>query len=266
MHGAASAAQELASAEAPALSIASIAVSYLRPLLASPTARVLVVGSGTVGRQVARCLSPDARTTLVYHLRPPGEEFLRTVGVDAAPMDRLADLASAADVIVTAAKFGHHGIRTEDLPPDRPILLVDLGMPRNIDPKVRQRPNTRLVDLEELHARSRVPRASSQRDARVEELADRLSGRIERLLLEPWIDALYRTAEATRQAEVERARKFLGPLDADQEAAIDRLTRRLVAQLLAPSTERIRSLPAGPAGDLERRLAVELLRPAPSDP
>ncbi len=266
LQGAASTAQELASGEAPPQSIASMAVTYLRTLLAAPSARVLVVGSGTVGRQVARCLSPDIRATLVYHTRPPSDEFLRNIGVDAAPMDRLGSLAANADAIVTAAKFGHHGIRAADLPPDRPMILVDLGMPRNIDPAVRQRPGIRLVDLEELHAWSRDPRAPSRPDARVQELADRFSGRIERLLLEPWIDALYRTAEATRRAEVERARKFLGPLDADQEAAIDRLTRRLVAQLLAPSTERIRSLPAGPAGDLERRLAVELLRPAPSEP
>lgn len=266
LHGAASAAQQLASVEAPSHSIASVAAARLRTLVTAENPRVLIVGSGTVGRQVARCLVPGSRTTLVFHTRPPSDDFLRSVGAEAVPLERMAELAPSADAIITAAKFGHHGIHPQDLPRNRPIVLLDLGMPRNIDPAVRRLSNVRLVDLEELHAWSRESVEPAAPDLRVQDLADRFSGRIERLLLEPWIDALYRSAEATRRAEVERARRFLGPLDADQEVALDRLTRRLVAQLLAPSTERIRSLPAGPAGDLERRLAVELLRPAQSDP
>lgn len=266
LHSAATAAEELAAANPPAHSIASIAVSRLQRLLDRPNPRVLVVGSGTVGRQVARCLSPNSRTTLVFHERPPSESFLRAVGADAVPMDRLFEAAAGADGIVTAAKFGNHGLRAEDLPRDHPLVLVDLGMPRNIDPAVRELLNIRLVDLEELHALSKTAPGAVRRDARVEQRADRFSDRLERLLWEPWIDALCRAAEETRRSEVKNARRFLGTLNPDQEVAIERLTRRLVARLLIPPTERIRSLPVGPAGDLQRRLAVELLRPASADP
>ena len=263
---AATAAEELAAQDPPAHSIASIAVSRLQHLLDRPYPRVLVVGAGTVGRQVARCLSPNSRTTLVFHERPPSESFLRAVGADAVRMDRLFEAAAGADGIVTAAKFGNHGLRAHDLPRDHPLVLVDLGMPRNIDPAVRELPNIRLVDLEELHALSK-PRTDAVRpDPRIDQLADRFSERLERLLWEPYIDALYRAAEATRRSEVKNALRFLGALDPGQEVAIERLTRRLVSRLLTPTTERIRSLPVGPAGDLQRRLAVELLRPAPADP
>ncbi len=247
-------------------SIASFATEHLMRLLPGETPRVLVVGSGTVGRQVTRCLASLARVTVVYHERPPTEAFLRTTGASAVPLGRLRESAATADAIITAAKFGNHGLRVSDLPADRPIVLVDLGMPRNIDPAVRALPRVRLVDLQELYEISRTSSDRAGADPRLEELADRCSERIERLLWEPWVSSWYRAAESLRRSELENARDFLGPLTPDQEVAVDRLTRRLVSRLLSPPTERFRSLPPGPAGERQRRLARELLRFSASDP
>jgi len=247
-------------------SIASIAAARLLDLAGRPHPRVLVVGSGTVGRQVVESLSSHADVTVVFHERPPEERFLHAAGARAVRLDRLAEEITASDAIVTAAKFGNHGLRASDLPRDRPVILVDLGVPRNIDTGVRSLPNVRLIDLEELHALSATFSATDGYDVFVEERAARFSERLERLLLEPWIDALRRAAEEVRCSELATARPFLGNLDPHQEVAIERLTRRLVQRLMSAPTERIRSLPAGPEGDLPRRLAVDLLRPRSSDP
>lgn len=252
--------------EPDARSIASFATEHLRRLLPEGTPRVLVVGSGTVGRQVTRRLAPHARVTVVYHERAPADSFLRATGSDAVPLDRLRESAETADAIVTAAKFGNHGLRPSDLPSGRSIVLVDLGMPRNIDPAVRALPSVRLVDLQELYELSRSSSDRGEIDPRLEELADRCSDRLERLLWEPWVSAWYRAAENLRRSELENARGFLGPLTPDQEVALDRLTRRLVSRLLLPPTERFRSFPPGPAGERQRRLAQELLRFSASDP
>lgn len=264
--GAADAADEVCPSVPASCSIASIAAARLLDLAGRPLPRVLVVGSGTVGRQVTERLSPSARVTVVYHQRPPEDAFLRATGARAVRLDRLAEELAAADAIVTAAKFGHHGLRASDLPRDRPLVLVDLGVPRNIDPSVRELPNARLVDLEDLHALSGSSPVADGHDARVQELAGRFLDRLERLLVEPWIDALRRSAEEVRRSELAKARSFLGSLDPDQEIAIERLTQRLVARLLLPPTERIRSLPPGPEGDLQRRFAIDLLRPGSTDP
>lgn len=265
LKGAARSADEVAPTVPAARSIASIAAARLLDLSGRPFPRVLVVGSGTVGRQVAESLSAYARLTIAFHQRPPEEAFLRANGARAVRLDRLADELQVCDAVVTAAKFGHHALRAADLPRDRPLVLVDLGVPRNIDPSVRQLPNARLVDLEELHAFT-AQSAPDEHDARVWELAARYAERMERLLLEPWIEAFRRGAEEVRRTELETARPFLGPLDPAQEVALERLTRRLVARLLLPPTERIRSLPAGPEGDRQRRLALDLLRPPSPGP
>lgn len=264
-HEAASAAREGASSAGPApVSIASLAAARLRSLLDRPNPRVLVVGSGTVGRQVVREIASFARPTLLFHERPPDPTFLSATGANAVQLDRLPEELRTADAVVTAAKFGDRGVRPRDLPRDHALVLVDLGMPRNVDPAVRDLPNVRLVDLEELHSATRPLRAPSLEDARVERRAGRCFLRLEPHLTAPWIDTLLRAAEASRRAELEVARPFLGRLDPEQEAAVDRLTRRLVARLAIPPVERIRALPSGPGGDLQRRIALDLLHP--SDP
>jgi glutamyl-tRNA reductase len=264
--GAAAAAEEVYPLVPTSHSIASVAASRLLELVGEPHPRVLVVGSGTVGRQVTESLAASARVTVVFHQRAPEDSFLRSTGARAVPLDCLRAELATSDAVVTAAKFGNHGLCATDLPRDRPLVLVDLGVPRNIDPNVRDLPNARLVDLEELHTWSENFSSTSGHPLRTMELADRFSDRLGPLLLEPWIDAFRRSAEEVRRSELENARTFFGDLDPNQEIAIERLTRRLVARLLLPPTERIRSLPPGPEGDLQRRFAVELLRPRSPDP
>jgi glutamyl-tRNA reductase len=247
-------------------SIASIAARRLLELVGRPCPRVLVIGSGTVGRQVTEHLAFGARVTLVYHQRPPADEFLAATGARAVPLPRLREELTTTDAIVTAAKFGSHGLRAPDLPRDQRLVLVDLGVPRNIDPSVRELPNARLVDLEELHAFRGRSTGPDDQDRRVEELADRCSDTLEASLLEPWIGAFRRAAEDLRRSEIANARPFLGTLDPSQELAIERLTRRLVGRLLQSPTERIRSLPPGPEGDRMRRFATELLDPDSAGP
>ncbi len=247
-------------------SIAAFAVDRLFELTPVARPRVLVIGSGTVGQQVLLALAGRADVTVAFHVRPPDGRLLRATGARAVPLDRLAEELPLADAVVSAAKFGHRGLRADDLPSRRPQILIDLGVPRNIDPDVRSRPGAHLVDLEDLHARVAPGAAVPADEGRIEELADRHADEMARWLLEPWIGAIRRAAEETRRAELQHARRFLGRLDPDQELAVDRLTRRLVDQLLLAPTAQLRALPPGPEGDARRRLAVELLHPRPSGP
>ncbi len=187
---AADAAQEVAPAPRNAPSIAAVAAARLREIVTAPTPHVVVVGSGTVGHQVVESLSSSTRLTVVYHQRPPEEAFLRSHGARAVPLERLPEALGGADAVITAAKFGNHGLRAADLPRDRPLLLVDLGMPRNIDPDVRTLPNVRLLDLEELHEQPRGSLDIAGGDLRLEELAQEFADRLAPLLLEPWIRRL----------------------------------------------------------------------------
>ncbi len=260
---AAAAAEETAPSGPSLPSVARVAATLVRELLDRRDPRVLVVGTGAVGRQVAEDLAGAAQITVVYRARPPPSEFLDATGARPVPLDALPAELRSADAVVTAIKSGSPCLPTSELPRDRPLLLVDLGLPRNIDPAVRSLPNVRLVDLEELHARFARSPADSDQDARVARLAGAYWAGVHRRLGEPWVDAWLRSAEAVRREEFANARRFWGALTPEQEAAVGRLTERLVKRLLLPPARRLRSLPAGPDGDRERELALRLLRPDP---
>ncbi len=263
---AAEAADEVCPSVPSSQSIAAIATERLLNMVARPHPRVVVIGSGTVGRQVAENLSKRARVTLLFHKNPPDVSFLRATGAQAERFERLGKVLGRADAAVTAAKFGDRGLHATDLPRDHPLLLIDLGMPRNIDPDVRELSNVRLVDLEELYLTAGRAHPSDEVDARVGELADACTERLEFWLLEPWVASLRRAAEELRRSEVVHARPFLGSITPDQELAIERLTERLVARLMLPPTQHLRALPPGPEGDRQRRWALDLFRTPPRDP
>jgi glutamyl-tRNA reductase len=263
---AADAADEVAPSVPLSCSIAAVAATRVLELVGRSFPRVLVLGAGAVARQVAELLATSARVTLVYRRHPPDERFLRSTGTRAVRIDTLSEELAVSDAVVTAAKSGDRCLGPDDLPPNRPLLLVDLGMPRNIDPAVRGTPTVRLVDLGDLRSHALAAPRSELDDAKLDALAERFSDRLDVLALEPWIAAVRRSAEEVRGSELSRAREFLGPLSPEQEVAVERLTRRLVARILLPSTERLRAIPAGPEGDRLRRFALELLRPARADP
>jgi glutamyl-tRNA reductase len=227
---------------------------------------VIVVGAGAVGRQVVECLAGSARVTLVYRARSPRPEFVQATGARTVRFDSLADELARADAVITAIKSGSPCLRRSDLPRDRPLVLIDLGMPRNIDPEVRTLPNVRLVDLEELHARFASAGSNPEQDAAVASLAEAYLETLRGELWEPWVSAWLRSAEVVRRREVANARRFLGTLTPEQEAAVDRLTHRLLTRLVVPPAQRMRSLPVGPDGDHDRQLVLRLLGPDLDDP
>ncbi len=266
LESAAATADELAPSVPSSQSIAAIAATALLERVARPFPRVVVIGAGTVGRQVTECLASSARVTVVYRERVPDDRFLRGTGARAVRVPELADELAVADGVIAAAKSGERCLDGGDLPSSRPLVLIDLGVPRNIDPAVRGAPNVQLVDLGELGAHRHPGPTDVDSDVRLDEAVDRHYREFERRALESWIDVLRSAIETLRRSELERARPFLGTLTAEQEVAVDRLTRRLVARLLLSPTERLRSLPPGPEGERLRRFALELFDPATLDP
>lgn len=259
LNSAVEAAETIAPDVPPHRSIAAVAATRLLEELARPFPRVVVVGSGVVGRQLAEALASYARVTLLYRSTPPPEEFLRATGARAASIDHLAQEIRLSDAVVTAAKSGGRIIGLADLGrPNGPVLLIDLGVPRNVDPEVRRDPRIRLLDLEDLRAGAPEAGATASLEREVAEHAHRRWLSLERTLLEPWVDAVWRRGEAIRTAELETAEPYLGGLTAEQRVAVDRMTRRLVAQLLRDPARRVRELPPGIEADRLRRFALEL--------
>jgi glutamyl-tRNA reductase len=255
--------------------------------------RALLVGAGGVARLAGRALREAGAGELVVANRTPasGAALARELAGRAVPLDRvaeelaLADLAVAATAgttpTVTAAtvtdalarRTGPGGAPAASRPPPGPLVVLDLGVPRDVEPEVRELPGVVLADLDALRAVLETDEGPRREVERVraliaQETAAYMGGQREARLV-PTIRALRARAEQVRQQELAKASARLAGLDERQRAAVEAVTRGLVNKLLHDPMVRGKTLAARPDGDLYVAALRELYgldpRPGPDD-
>jgi len=232
--------------------------------------RVLVVGAGETARQVVRNLTERGATDVRVANR--GRERAEALAAD-FPTVRLLPLVErhqacrAADLVVTTTSaprplFERHQLdHAQSRRASRPLLVVDLGVPRNVDPAVGELDNLFLHSIDSLEGLiERNLRRRRDEVPRVEEIVEQELARFHSwyraLAAEPLVARLQKQAEAIRRRELEAARNRF-PAETHDE--LDRFTRSLVRKLLHNPSSRLR----GDAGaDQLRRLdlVAELFR------
>ena len=172
-----------------------------------------------------------------------------------------AELADA-DVLLTAVAAESHVLRPADFADvTGPLLVIDLGVPRNVDPEVATMDGVTLLDMDTLSAS--VAQALGDRDE--ESVAARaiIATEVERFRTAsrqrgaaPIISSLRARAESLRVAELERHRAQLADLSEEEWEHVDAATRAAVAKLLHEPTMLLKETAGTPSGE---RL-VEALR------
>ncbi|HEX2252297.1 MAG TPA: glutamyl-tRNA reductase, partial [Thermoanaerobaculia bacterium] len=233
--------------------------------------RVLVLGAGETARLVVRnLLERGAGEVMVANRSPERAEALRSeVGgegdrkLTVLPLDQRFEALASADVVV-AATSAHEPLLTRaqvaaalDRRPLRPLLAVDLGVPRNIDPAAARLDNVFLHSIDSLQ--TLIDRNLKRRREEVPKVADIVGQELARfaswyrgLEVEPVVAQLQKQAEQIRRQELEQALAHFPPhLHED----LDRLTRAMVRKILHHPSTRLRSADA--VHGLER---LELVR------
>ena len=244
-------------------SVADLAAEWLRPRLPARSPRVVVIGSGVVGRKVAERLAPDARVTILYRHRAPEARWTERWGVRAVPSAEMPAELLGADAVVAAAKSTGRVLSAEGLPAvprSGPRWFVDLGVPRNIDPEIGTRPGIELVDLDGLPRTALPERRLLVLRREIEAAAESGTADLARFAVEPWVAELRRRGEEVRREELARALGHAGPLSNEARTAIERLSLRLARRLLAGPTAQLRTLPPDPGSDRLRHRVLEILR------
>jgi glutamyl-tRNA reductase len=246
-------------------SVAALGVSKLLEEIGQPFPRVLIVGSGAVGRQVAELLAPSARVTLLYRRKPPTQDFLRATGARCAPIECLGAELQLSDAVITAAKSGGRLIGWDQIGSRaHPLLIIDLGVPRNVDPSIRRFTNVRLWDISELGRPNGYHELLTELTPRVDRRAIEIWAELSAELWEPAVAEIWRAAETLRRKELALGQGFLKSLTCEQRRAVDVLTKRLVRKLFREPTSRFRQL-AKEESELPYRL-LELLTPGSDRP
>jgi glutamyl-tRNA reductase len=224
--------------------------------------RILVVGAGEMGEGMAVALAGSGATEVLVANRTPAraEALAARIGGRAVPFDQLAPALAEVDVLLTSTGASDPLLTVDDLAPvlslrgGRPLLVVDVAVPRDVEPAARALDGVVILDLDDLRAFARSGLEDRRREvARVhgiidEEVASYLSDAVARQAA-PTISALRTRAEDIRSAELDRFRARLEGLDPRQREAVEALTRGIVAKLLHEPTVRLKDAAGTPRGE-----------------
>ena len=216
--------------------------------------RALVVGVGDAGRLVARALADAGVRNVVVTNRTHSRavDLAQKLGGAAVPFEELPHQLDYADVVISSTGSPGYvldriAVQEAMLRRDgRPLLLIDIAVPRDIDPQVGELGNVWLYDIDALQLVSEpatdvMEREIARAEAIAEEETDRFLEWWESLGAVPLIAAIRGRAEEIRRAEVARIlKKLRGQWPPDAAQQLEAMTTALVKKLLHHPTTYLR--------------------------
>lgn len=255
-----------------AVSVSSVAVELARKIFGSLEGRsVLLIGAGKMSELATKHLlnSGAAAITVANRSFDRAVELAGVFGGRAVPFEGLFDAVSQADIVLSSTGAPHFIVKKEDGPrllarrKNRPMFFIDIAVPRDIDPELNKVDNIFLYDIDDLQQVVDANLVGRRREAErgeqiIEHEVDRFLAHLRTLEVVPAIISLQERLEEIRRAELERARGRLGPLSAEQEQAVEALSRGIVNKVLHDPITRLKAMAQEPEGlkivDLVRKL------------
>ena len=234
--------------------------------------RALVIGAGDAGRMVARALADAgvSQITVTNRTQWRAEELAKELGGVATPFENLPQALSEADLVISSTGSPGYVVdaaMVADAMAQRtaadPILVIDIAVPRDIDPGAGDLECVRLFDIDALGQAAEINLDSMQGDIR--RAADIIDSEVDRFV-EWWNSSdtmelavsMRQRADAVRRQEIDRTLKLLGA-DPDSELAarLDAMTNALVKKLLHRPTAELRSSDSAAIYPAARRMFGE---------
>lgn len=206
---------------------------------------VLLLGAGEMGELTAEHLNAhDVRQVFVANRSyARATELASRFNGEAVHFDRLDDHLMRCDIVIasTAAPHyiveAHHVTRALEMRRNRSLFLIDLAVPRNIDPAIAQVEGAYLYDVDDLQQVADANLDLRQQKAGEAELIVTHEMELfrKRLVAQdavPTILELQQRLESIRNGELEKCLRRMGPITAEQRNAVDLFSTQLVNKIL----------------------------------
>lgn len=230
---------------------------------------VALVGAGAMGEGIAVALRGAGVGDVVVVNRSPerGQALADRIDGRALGIDRLREALETSDVVLTSTGADEPVITADVVRRldrgGRPLLFVDIAVPRDVAPEVSELPGVTVLDLEDLS--TWADRGRAERLAEVDRVTDIVREEVERFGLQsaalqaaPLVSSLRDRAEALRAAELARHTTRLNQLDDEHREMIDKITRGIVAKLLHEPSVRLRNQAGTPQGERNAAAVADL--------
>jgi len=234
------------------VSVPSAAIGLAKKIFGDLTGRtVLILGAGKMSELAARHLFGEGVRSLLVSNRnfERATEVAERLQGRAVRFDQVRQEMLHADIVISSTTAPHYLLHRSDMDDiirlrrNRPIFLIDIAVPRDIDPEVNHIDNVYLYDIDDLEGVVATHRLERQREAEQAELIiDREVKNFMRwqksLEVVPTIVTLRRHLEGIRETELEKALSRLQDLTPAQQEAVRALAQGIVNKILHhPTTE-----------------------------
>ena len=246
------------------LSVSSAAVSLAEQHLGTLDNRsVLILGAGDVAQGMARALAAAGVSDVAVANRTHARavELAARVGGRSVTLAEVGDVLANVDLLLTATDSTEVHVERQDIEAvmevraGRPLVVVDVAVPRDVDPGVGLITGVALFDMDSLKAFTDASLYERRRE--VPKVQGILMEELERFQLDrtmrtvvPLITALRERGEEVRNNELARSSSRLAGLSDEERATVEALTKSIVSKLLHEPTLRLKESAGSARGEL----------------
>ena len=248
---------------AAAVSVSYAAVELARNIFGSlKDKRVLLVGAGKMSEAAALHLHSSGATQIFVTNRTHqrAEEMAKLFNAKIVDYTAFTAFLPEVDIVVASSGAPHFILTKQEMRKviearrNKPIFLIDIAVPRNIEPAVNELDNVFLYDIDDLqrvvdtNLKGRMQEAVEAENIITEEV-DRMVTRLSTREVVPTIVGLQDQLEHMRATEVARMRKKFGKMTPEQEEALEVLTKGIINKVAHGPISELRRQGPGPEGE-----------------
>lgn len=238
-----------------ALSVSSVAVDLAEKAVGDLAGcKVMVIGAGEAGRLVAKAASERgaSQITVANRTQRRAAPLAKTLGGIAVGLDNLVPELSSANIVITCAGAparildASHMREVMRARPDLPLVLIDIAVPRNIEPSVGKISNVFLYDIDDLTEISNQNR--QQRETEIQKVREIIAAEVTRFVswwqaleVRPIVSALMKRAEDIRHTRLNKTLKKLPPLSDEERQSLEAMTKSIVTKILREPVEYLKA-------------------------
>ena len=245
-----------------AVSVSFAAVELAREIFGQLRDKtVMVVGAGKMSEAAARHLHRcgASRILVTNRTEERAHEMAQVFNGEVVPYTDFVAALPGVDIVLASSAAPHYILTKEQMKKvivarrNKPVFVIDIAVPRNIDPAVNELDNVFLYDIDDLQrvvANNLQHRkeVANQAELIVEEEVEQMIARLKTREVAPVIVGLQEQLERVRQAELTRMRSRLGQLTPQQEEALEALTKAIINKIAHGPISELRRTAAEPDG------------------
>ncbi len=253
-------------------SVSSAAVSLIKQKMGNnPIKSILLIGAGKMIAIATERLTQAGGIEVFVANRTieRAEALAERIGGKPLALNQISEALANTDAVLSCIGVTRYVVDAGDLESamrkrnNRPLLLVDAGVPRNIDPAAAQIPQVQLYNIDDLAPflkdnHDTMQANIAQARALVRKEADKFNAHIKTYEAIGTLKDLRKVAEEIREAELSKALRRLGDLSDHDKKVVDLLTKRIINKLLFEPTARLKEHASNGDGDTYEAIIREL--------